>query len=240
MTCEKCQGIGLVPTATGSIECDCQTQARTAARLKRAHIPRGFENSSFFNFQKTAETARAIGTAWKFCEEFIPGNCGRIRGLLFSGSVGAGKTHLAVATLRQLIGSKGIDGYFVDVHELLDRLRSSYDTDNSDTQAGILRPIMTADLVVIDELGAERPTDWSFETLELVIGGLYNKTVPVIVTTNLENLGPGASRATSTNEYQRVMKQDTLGDRIGARMFSRLQQMCLPVEIKGPDWRAKG
>ena len=159
--------------------------------------------------------------------------------MLLTGSVGTGKTHLAVAALRVLVETRGVEGRFVDVRVLLDRLRSSYNDDAQESQEQILRPILKADLVVIDELGAARPSDWVFETLELLIGGLYNRVVPVIVTTNLPNLAAGATAKANGNEYARAARPETLGDRIGARMWSRLQQMCASCEMIGPDWRGR-
>ena len=238
MTCEACGGMGLIKTETGSRTCDCQAAAGAAARIRRAHIPVGFASATLEGFRPAPHTSQALTAARTFAREFLPGmkSCDT-PGLLLTGSVGTGKTHLAVATLRAVIEEKGIDGQFVDVRELLDRLRSSYDEGSSQSQAQILKPIMSADLVVIDELGAARPSDWVFETIELLIGGLYNRMAPVIVTTNLPNLAAGA--AAFGNSYARATRPETLGDRIGTRMFSRLQQMCLAIEMVGPDWRAK-
>jgi DNA replication protein DnaC len=157
---------------------------------------------------------------------------------MFTGTVGVGKTHLAAGLLRALIEQKGIEGRFVTVPDLLDRLRSSYqDGAGGDSQAQILRSVTCADFVVIDELGAARPTDWVFETIELLIGNLYNCARAVMVTTNLANAGPGSA---AQNEYARAARQESLGDRIGARMWSRLQQMCVAIDMSGPDWRANG
>jgi DNA replication protein DnaC len=188
------------------------------------------------NFERNKTTANAYTLTRRFLKDFVPG--GESTGLLFTGSVGTGKTHLAVAAARDMVERLGVEARFVDVRALLDRLRSSYADDAAESHEQILRPILKADLVVIDELGAARPTDWTFETLELLIGGLYNRLVPVIVTTNLPNLGPGATVATA-GEYARAARVETLGDRIGTRMWSRLQQMCVSCEMVGPDWRGK-
>jgi DNA replication protein DnaC len=239
MSCEKCHGIGLVriPEKNLSVACECQQGAEAAARLRRAAIPPTYQHATFFNFQKLKHTANALGLAWRFCEEFVPGRAQRSRGLLLTGSVGTGKTHLSVAALRELTEKKGIEGRFVDVRDLLDRLRSSYDENAGESQARILGRISKADLVVIDELGSARPSDWVFETIELLIGRLYNECIPVIVSTNLPNLQPGGSA--NGNEYSRAARPETLGDRIGARMWSRLQEMCTAVDMTGPDWRGR-
>ena len=237
--CGFCGDIGLVPTATGSRPCSCQAEQEIALRLRRARIPASFAGCTLLNFTPCPHTQRGLLMARHYAAEFIPGMKDlALPGLLFTGTVGVGKTHLGAGILRQLIESKGIEGRFVTVPQLLDRLRSSYDAGARESQAEILKPILAADLVVIDELGAARPSDWVFETIELLIGSLYNNARPVIVTTNYQNLAPGGRPATAENEYARAARPETLGDRIGGRMWSRLQQMCTAVDMSGPDWRA--
>jgi len=238
--------VGLVPIEVkgkpSSRPCECQQGEGALARIHRAGIPAGFAHASFNSFQSREHNSRAIGLAWRFCEEFVPGKAHRSPGLLLTGTVGAGKTHLAIAAMRELIVTKGIEARFVTVPQLLDRLRSSYDESAAESQRTILRPIFEADLVVIDELGAVRSSDWAFETIELLIGGLYNGCSPVIVTTNFPNFGAGklaVEMSRNTNEYARSARPETLGDRIGARMFSRLQEMTVCVEMTGPDERGK-
>jgi DNA replication protein DnaC len=230
--CELCGGIGLVRTERGtSAVCACQAEAAAAARIRRVRIPPEFEAATLANFQPAAGTRAAHMLAQRYAQEFPAEKTG----LLFTGSVGTGKTHLAAGIARCIAG-RGFTCRFVDVAGLLEQLRHSYDPGSQETQYGILAPIFAADLVVIDELGAQRPSEWCFETLELLIGGLYNRLVPVIVTTNLPNLPAGGAEATG---YERAARAETLGDRIGTRMFSRLQQMCRAVQVTGPDWRMK-
>jgi DNA replication protein DnaC len=230
--CERCGGAGLFRTERGtSAVCGCQAAAQAAARIRRAHIPPAFEAATLENFEATAGTRAALLLAQGYAPEFPAMKTG----LLFTGTVGTGKTHLAVGIARCIAG-RGFNCRFVDVGSLLEKLRHSYDPGTQETQHGIMAPIYAADLVVIDELGAQRATDWCFETLELLIGGLYNRMVFTIVTTNLPNLPAGGGE---TNGYERAARAETLGDRIGPRMFSRLQQMCRPVPVTGPDWRAR-
>lgn len=237
MNCESCGGIGIVRTATGSRPCACQVEQEIQIRTKRAGIPAGFASCTLENFEICPHTKRAWLAARRYADEFVPGAGDReLPGLLLTGTVGVGKTHLAAGVMRSLIRDKGIEGRFVTVPALLDRLRSSYDDNARESQAQILGPILKADLVVIDELGAARPSDWVFETIELLIGNLYNSVRAVIVTTNLPNL---AVAGQTDNGYARSARPDTLGDRIGARMWSRLQQMCMAVDMSGPDWRSK-
>ena len=233
--CAECGGLGLVKGNSGLKACVCQGEARRAYAVRRAGIPEGFSHARLDNLKQSPTNANGLLIAKRFTQDFIPGKR-ETRGLMLTGSVGTGKTHLAVGVLRDLVERLGIEARFVDVRELLERIKASYDDQSRETQAGILKPILCADLVLIDELGAARPSDWVFETIELLIGGLYNHQVPVIVTTNLPN-SPAA--AASSNDYGRAMRQETLADRIGARMWSRLQQMCVAVDMTGPDWRGK-
>lgn len=235
--CALCYDLGLIKTDRGSRICECQKRRQDDIRLRRAGIPEAFDTATLENFWPEPHSRFALGKARKFVEDF-PGAIERGNGLMFTGSVGTGKTHLAVGIVRALVETKSIEARFLTVPELLDRLRSSYaDEDSRETQARILADILRADLVVIDELAAARSTEWVMETIELLIGSLYNNRRSMIVTTNFPNQGPGGGRL--ENEYMRASRQETLGDRIGARMFSRLQQRCAVIEMNGPDWRVK-
>lgn len=240
--CDVCGGVGLVRTEAGlSRPCSCQLAEARRIRLARAGIAPGFAGATLENFEKCPHNQKGLTMARRFAQDFLPGFTGKdIPGLLLTGTVGTGKTHLAAGVLRHLVEEKGIEGRFVTVPDFLDRLRRSYDSDARETPGQIFAPTFAAGLVVIDELGAARPSDWVFETIELLIGGLYNRMTPVIVTTNFSNLDPGAgSAAAGNNDYARAARPETLGDRIGARMFSRLQQMCTAVDMTGPDYRTR-
>ena len=224
--CGKCFGIGLIKTERGSRPCDCQKEIQIKARLSRFTPPEKLAASVLEEFEPAAHTQKAFLFARKYVEEFIPGHTKR--GLLFTGTVGTGKSHLAIAIAKQLIIDKAAEGRFADVREILDRLRSSYDNGAIETSADIMQPILKGDLVVIDDLGAPRPSEWVLETCELLISALYNRQIPVIVTTNYQNAAP-----------MKIQGQYSLGDRIGIRSWSRLQEMCDVLDMVGADWRAK-
>lgn len=232
-SCEICGGIGLVPTKAGSKPCVCQVEARIATRLKRAGIPPEFAGARLDNYVSTGGTSAALFTACRYVEEFLPGQTRT--GLLLTGSVGLGKTHLAVGMVRALVRDKGVEARFYDVRELLERLRSTFDDNSPETEHQILDPLFRAELVVLDELGAVRNTDWAMETMEVIIGGLYNRQRPLIATTNYPNAPVAGIKGDIYNSHPL-----TLGDRIGARMFSRMQQMCAVIEMTGEDWRNNG
>jgi DNA replication protein DnaC len=207
------------------------------ARMNRIGIPVSFATATLATYLVTGPgTLQALSWSQRYVEEFIPGTTRQ--GLLFTGSVGVGKTHLAIGIVRQLVEDKGIEARMVDMRVLLEQLRTSYDKRDQDqeSQSQILRPIFKADVILIDELGAAKPSEWVLETGELLIGTAYNQAKPMIVTTNFPNLAPGDEGT----QYLRSTRPETLGDRIGMRMWSRLQQMCKAIGITGPDWRKKG
>jgi DNA replication protein DnaC len=189
-----------------------------------------------------ASLGRGLATARRFCEEYPVGTEGR--GVLMVGTVGVGKTHLAAAMLRTLILEKAAVGIFWDFRDLLNQVKRTFG-DKYRSESEILDPIFAADVVVLDELGAVQATDWTFDAVERIINGRYNDNKSTIITTNLPNLPPatGSTPELGNAEYGRAtaaVRGETLGDRIGARMHSRLQEMCRVVEMSGEDYRAKG
>jgi DNA replication protein DnaC len=227
--CEICDGIGLVPTGRGSAQrCQCQTEQERSIRLNRVGIPRLFSSSTLAGFQTASPHAqKALGLAHRYVASYIPGQTKT--GLLLSGSTGAGKTHLAVGIARQLVEEKGIEARFVGMDDLIDRLRNaSFEKDAAESKRDIMQPIYAGELIVIDELGGAALNDFVFDIIERLIGRLYNEQYPVIVTTNSLN-----------QQFDPKARQPTLGERIGQRMFSRLQQMCFAIDMTGPDWRTK-
>ena len=235
--CPRCGGVGLLRGEHGTYPCSCQKDLERVARLNRIGVPAGFETASLGNYIVSGDsTLQALAWCRRYVEEFVPGLT-KV-GLLFTGTVGVGKTHLAIGVARQLVEEKGIEARMVDMRVLLEQLRSSYDPRDENTQESqgqILRPIFRNDLVLIDELGAAKPSEWVTETVELLIGTAYNQALPLIITSNFPNAAPGEGES----QLLRAARAQTLGDRIGIRMWSRLQQMCKPVEVTGPDWRRK-
>jgi DNA replication protein DnaC len=155
-------------------------------------------------------------------------------GLWFSGPIGVGKTHLAVGIIQELIQSKGVPCLFCDYRELLKQIQNSYNPSVQTTELEILRPVFDAEILVLDELGAVKPTDWVFDTVGYILNYRYNQKKTTIITTNFPNHSASVIlgvRATS--------KQETLGDRITERMRSRLHEMCRLVEMDGIDFRLR-
>jgi DNA replication protein DnaC len=161
------------------------------------------------------------------------------KGLLLTGDIGVGKTHIAVGLLKELIAERGAQGLFYDYRELLKEVQNSYNPQVAATELGILRPVFDAEILVLDELGAAKPTDWVWDTVAQILNSRYNERRTTIITTNYPN-EPALMAAVGDSakiQATRSMRPETLGDRIGERMLSRLQEMCVVVEMRGKDFR---
>jgi DNA replication protein DnaC len=248
MACEQCVDGQIITERDGrrfSRECECRAVLKLEGMLRRCGLPPRYQQASFESFVTAGRDQsvwKGLGTAKNYVENFI-GNEGM--GLLFTGTVGVGKTHLAIAVIRELTLRYSTRCYFTDFRELLKKMQESFDKNTAVTRMDVVRPVLEAECVVIDELGAARVTDWTYEVAEEIINARYNSARATIFTTNLTNQpgGWGADRGEAGGYGQMArIRLETLGDRLGARMHSRLQEMCTTVEMNGEDYRptAKG
>jgi DNA replication protein DnaC len=150
------------------------------------------------------------------------------------GPSGVGKTHLAVAILKQLVLTKGIPCLFCDYRELLKQIQNSYNPSVQTTELELLRPVFQTEVLVLDDLGAVKPTEWVWDTVSVILNTRYNETRTTIITTNFQD-GP----ATALAGPRGAAREETLGDRIGERMRSRLSEMCRVIHLNAPDYRQK-
>jgi DNA replication protein DnaC len=196
--------------------------------LQRAAIPARYEHCSLDSFNSAYPGAdRSLAAAQMQVRGFAANYPLDSRGLILVGSIGAGKTHLAVGALKAVIADRGAQGLFCDYRELLRLIQNSYNPQVFTTELEILNPVMNAEVLVLDDLGAIRPSEWVWDTVSLVLNSRYNNMRTTIITTNYPALPPGAGG----------LREETLGDRIGERMRSRLVEMCREVEMCGLDYR---
>jgi len=221
--CPLCEGTGWKSVANGSdrrvTRCECRVQTRSEALLKAARIPKRYEHCELSNFDyegphQTLFPARMA--ACKFVEEYPVDNTG----LLLIGTIGVGKTHLAVGIIKELILSKCTGCLFYDYRELLKEIQNSYNESVKATELDVLRPVFETEILVLDELGAVKPTEWVWDTVSLILNTRYNDNRTTIITTNFDDKPAG-----SIGGPRGAARDETLGDRIGERMRSRLHEM---------------
>jgi DNA replication protein DnaC len=229
MPCSLCDDTGWRPVERDGVQrverCECWREGLTERLIAEAHIPPRYRRCDLDNFRDYNDSlSRAVVRARKFAEGF-PGEIDR--GMFFIGHPGVGKTHLAVAVLKIIIKQKGARGIFYDTRELLRVIRSTYNPTVQTAEMDVLRPVMHAELLVLDDLGAEKTSEWVEETLNLIVNTRYNERRVTIFTSNYE-------------KKEDLSDPDSLQVRVGFRMWSRLHEMCDFVDMHGVDFRELG
>jgi DNA replication protein DnaC len=236
--CPVCGGSGWKSSGSDRrvVRCDCRLKSRAGSLIASARIPKRYEHCELSNFDfegPHANLARPRMAACRFVEEY--GLEKDSTGLLIIGSIGVGKTHLAVGIIKELILSRGIACLFYDYRELLKQIQNSYNASVKVTELDVLRPVFDTEVLVLDELGVVKPTEWVWDTVSLILNTRYNDNRTTIITTNFED---GQSvLADARQGIKRPNREDTLGDRIGDRMRSRLIEMCRIIPLHGADFR---
>jgi DNA replication protein DnaC len=260
--CALCQGTGwkLVARKDGTagsmaVACECGMEERAGVVMERAHIPKRYEHCDFESYETenladgkiytSADCAllqHAKRTVQTFVREY-PG--GDQSGLLLMGNSGVGKTHLAVAALRELIG-RGHNGYFCEYGTLLREIQNSYRAENEMSEIRILQPVLSAEVLVIDDLGCIKPSDWVRDTVGYILNARYvegsrdlsHPRCTVITTNYLDDpKSPAEPVKLPSGKWVMPVREDSLAERIGERMRSRLFEICRTVEVRAPDLR---
>ncbi len=227
--CKQCNDTGWIileeDGVNKAVRCSCYLNERSKRLLARANIPKRYKHCSIENFEipKHDEESKLHGAktaANMFVDDYPLVDLG----IIFLGSCGVGKTHLAVAIIKELMEKKGAICLFYDYRDLLRDIQDSFNPVSQTSQIAVLQPVLKAEVLVIDELGSRKSTDWIQETMTHILNSRFNdKKINIITTNFLEN-------PTNKNEI-------SLEDRIGSRLLSKLHEMCLFIEMKGKDYR---
>ncbi len=218
--CPKCFGSGMeVIPGKGAKPCSCQFRNDRNDPFQKVRVPRRYNGCHFNSFRAEHPTqASAVRFAMQFTQEYPAVD----QGILLSGPVGVGKTHLAVSILKGLT-ERGFTCLFYEFGALLKEIQDSYNLNTKTSELAVLAPVLNAEILVLDELGASKPTDWVKDTMAHIINTRYNDKKHTIFTTNYLDARSGT--------------EETLEDRIGVRLRSRLFEMCRTVKIDGKDYR---
>jgi DNA replication protein DnaC len=200
------------------------------ALFNQAQIPARHAKASFESFEKDLPDAMPgfLG-AYRWVKAFKPGQTNR--GLVLHGAVGRGKTHLLAAMLRELALQHGVQVRFVEFTHLLASLKLGFEKGQG--QGHTLDPLADMDVLAIDELGKGRNTEWELAVVDELISRRYNGMKTLLATTNY---APGVQTGAQANLALEGTQQ-SLGDRVGDRTFSRLMEMVDFQWVQGDDFR---
>jgi DNA replication protein DnaC len=219
--CPKCFGSGMeVVAGKGARRCECRKIKSQSNQLDKTRIPKRYEECHFHSYRILNPTQER---AFKYASKLAMDYPAVDRGLLFMGTVGVGKTHLAVSILKGLT-ERGFNCIFYEFGALLKEIQDSYNASTKTSELKVLAPILETEVLVLDEIGASKPTEWMRDTMAHIINQRYNDKKLTVFTTNYL-------------DKRRADRDETLEDRIGVRLRSRLFEMCRTVEMTGDDFR---
>ncbi len=221
MACKTCMGTGWEETKEGVRKCKCQMLLSKEV-LKAMNIPKRYQNVSLKNFMQLSKDHKKILSVvdnYIKLKTFKDG-----KGLMFVGPPGTGKTHLAISILKELYLKYKVKGYFIDTISLLFEIKNLYE--ERKTERELLKEIIETPVLVLDDLGNERLSEWSRDIIYYIITNRYNEMKPIIITSNSYINAPD--------------DLPSLEERLSPPIISRLKNMCSIVEIKSIDIRKHG
>jgi DNA replication protein DnaC len=249
--CENCDGNGKQFNQDDHgqsflMPCKCADFRRKLRLINESGLPGKFIEAELDNYETNkpmhSSQKRAKSRAKDFLKDF--GKKGKTpqRGLAFIGGPGLGKTHLASAIVKSLILDQGVDCRFVDFFQLLGEIRHAYSEERSDQN--LIRPYIEARVLVIDELAKGRNNEWERTVLDQFISSRYNSANKLtLFTSNFNNHSNGkdsknfSSGHVDTDRTRQSIQKESLQERIGDRIHSRLVEMCDFIVMQGPDYR---
>ena len=210
-----------------AVRCNCRRNRKGGSLLTACRIPPRYAECTLDTFELWEAGNPTISEALRKSRAFVAAFPEVKRGLVFMGPVGIGKTHLAVAAMKELVARHEVRGLYVNFLELVQALQMSFDG-GSRSREEIMSPVIEADVVVLDELGAGKLTPWVMDLLYHVVNSRYMMLRLTLVTTNF-------------SDHPKRAGEESLADRVGAPVRSRLFEMCDPIDMRpgelGGDYR---
>lgn len=237
--CEVCRGARYLFTRDAAGRelarmCECEVRRHRARLYNEARVPAKFYDSRLVEPQRDRENFNAFNTFALLARHYSRQD----RGIVLMGPPGVGKTHLVAGFIYEIVFRHGVPALFQDFSELLKRLRSAYSRD--EPEESVIDPLIHVDVLVVDELGKGRNSPWELTVLDTIISQRYNNRKTSVFTSNYTE-----SRHSTLAERVRAKDRmdddrevrDTLPERIGRRVHSRLREMCDFISLEGPDRR---
>lgn len=187
-------------------------QERIKRVLAMSNLGERFKNATFDSFEDKPGTGQCCCAVKQYAEDFDKKT---ETGYCIYGRPGNGKSHLAAALVNRVI-QRGFTAVFIEVPDLFSQIKATYDGEGS--EGDILRSLTSCDLLVLDDAGAEKPTEWVQEKFYQIINARYKNHRPVVITTNTKDMAG-------------------LEDIIGFRAYDRVLEMCLPLKNNGESYR---
>jgi len=236
--CPDCAGHRVVTSLQDGLltasPCKCRELDTRILLYNRARIPARFANTWIEDFDDSHASQKEMKYALlKHRDTFTPGE----PGLLLWGEPGVGKTHLLCGLVGYLAIERGLSCRFIDIMRLIMDLKKAYAEGRWDSE--VISPLLEVDVLVIDELGKGKNSEFELDILDQLISSRYNAGRTIHCTSNyrLESGPPGVD---GTGQGHPGALPTNLRARIGDRIFSRLHEMCRLFHLEGEDYRKRG
>ena len=251
--CKTCKGTGYIMEQDSfqrdvALVCpDCEQVKQRTELYNKARIPRRYWNSQLKKEDQDDENEIVFDLLLSILR-LLPQRLSNqnilrtededLKGMVIMGPPGTGKTHLMTGFAYQCTISQGISCIFQSFAELLSELRQGYSDGKSDIE--IIEPHLQTDILIIDDLGKGRNSDWELGILDMLISERYNRNQMIMVTTNFteseEDTLKEQVRSREKSETEHFIT-DTIRKRVGERIHSRLKEMCYFENLAGKDRR---
>lgn len=239
--CKTCKGKGFLPRIDAEgyevlSPCGMQGLRLRIQRFNQAALPAAFAAATLDSWRPQTPAQRNLHRrvgewqAWVLRQGLdAQGKLPRqLRGIGLTGAPGVGKTHLMAALARSLTLEVGVAVRFADFSQLLWDLKAGYQAGRG--EADLVAPLANVDVLFVDELGKGRASEWEISILDSVISARYNRGLTTFFSTNYPLQG-------KVDAQGKKLATESLADRVGERIASRLTAMCDVFEVDGVDQR---